>query len=95
MQPTGRHARPLSELLLSKISKPPSWVPDRMVAACQQCKLPFDPRRGPNLARKHHCRHCGRCVCCVCSPRRMPIPKFGASQDERVCLLCERVLANG
>jgi len=94
MQPSGHHSRSLPELLLSKISKQPSWVPDRMVHACQQCKLPFDPRRGPNMARKHHCRHCGRCVCCVCSAKRMPIPKFGSSQDERVCLLCERMLTN-
>ena len=27
-----------------------------------------------------------------CSPRRLAIPKFGSAQEERVCLLCERVL---
>ena len=61
------------------------------IAACQHCKLPFN-RADPNMARKHHCRHCGRCVCFVCSQTRIVIPKFGSGQEERVCLLCERVL---
>ena len=90
MQPSGT-GRSLQSLLLSKVAKPPCWTPDRTVASCQQCKLPFN-RADPNMARKHHCRHCGRCVCSLCSARRMPIPKFGSSQEERVCLLCERVL---
>jgi len=81
----------LQTLLLSKITKPSSWTPDRMVSACQICKLPFN-KADPKMARKHHCRHCGRCVCSVCSPRRMPIPKFGTNAQERVCLLCERML---
>ena len=81
----------LQPLLLAKVAKPPSWTPDRLVNNCQQCKLPFN-RADPNMARKHHCRHCGRCVCSLCSARRLPIPKFGSTQDERVCLLCERVL---
>jgi ankyrin repeat protein len=92
MQPTGT-GRSLQSLLLAKVAKPPSWTPDRLVNNCQQCKLPFN-RADPNMARKHHCRHCGRCVCSLCSARRMPIPKFGSTQDERVCLLCERVLAS-
>lgn len=90
MQPTGT-GRSLQSLLLAKVAKPPSWTPDRLVNNCQQCKLPFN-RADPNMARKHHCRHCGRCVCSLCSARRLPIPKFGSTQDERVCLLCERVL---
>ena len=90
MQPTGS-GRSLQSLLLAKVAKPPSWTPDRLVANCQQCKLPFH-RADPSMARKHHCRHCGRCVCSLCSARRLPIPKFGSTQDERVCLLCERVL---
>ena len=49
-------------------------------------------RTNPEMARKHHCRHCGRCVCMRCSPVRVAIPKFGTAQEERVCLLCERVL---
>ena len=92
MQPTGT-GRSLQSLLLAKVAKPPSWTPDRLVNNCQQCKLPFN-RADPNMARKHHCRHCGRCVCSLCSARRMPIPKFGSTQEERVCLLCERVLAS-
>ena len=83
----------LQELLLSKIAKPPSWTPDRMVSSCQHCKLPFN-RADPSMARKHHCRHCGRCICSGCSPHRVPIPKFGGAQEERVCVLCERILAS-
>ena len=64
------------------------------MSACQNCKLPFN-RADPKMARKHHCRHCGRCICFVCSPRRIAIPKFGTAQEERVCLLCERVLNAG
>ena len=82
----------LQRILLAKISKPSSWTPDRMVSSCQHCKLPFN-KADPKMARKHHCRHCGRCVCSVCSPRRIVIPKFASAQEERVCLLCERVLA--
>mmetsp|Transcript_39600 Transcript_39600/g.103887 ORF Transcript_39600/g.103887 Transcript_39600/m.103887 type:complete len:267 (+) Transcript_39600:247-1047(+) len=91
MQPSGVDGRSLQELLLNGISKPPTWTPDRLVSACQQCKLPFN-RTNPDMARKHHCRHCGRCTCMKCSPRRLAIPKFGTAQEERVCLLCERVL---
>jgi ankyrin repeat protein len=90
MQPTGT-GRSLQSLLLSKVAKPPCWTPDRLVSSCQQCKLPF-MKNDPAMMRKHHCRHCGRCVCSLCSAKRMPIPKFGSTQDERVCLLCERVL---
>ena len=57
----------------------------------QLLQLPFN-RANPDMARKHHCRHCGRCICMKCSPRRLAIPKFGSAQEERVCLLCERVL---
>uniref|UniRef100_A0A7S3AGC6 FYVE-type domain-containing protein n=1 Tax=Haptolina ericina TaxID=156174 RepID=A0A7S3AGC6_9EUKA len=92
MQPSGAPGKSLQELLLNKISKPSSWTPDRIVTACQQCKLPFN-RANPDMARKHHCRHCGRCVCAQCSPRRIVIAKFGEAKEERVCLLCERTLA--
>ena len=54
-------------------------------------QLPFN-RTNPDMARKHHCRHCGRCVCSPCSKTKMAIPKFGSNANERVCLLCERVL---
>jgi ankyrin repeat protein len=81
----------LQSLLLSQIQKPMSWTPDRMVSACQSCKLPFN-KADPKMARKHHCRHCGRCVCQQCSQKRMAIPKFDSRIEERVCLLCERVL---
>ena len=84
--------RSLQSVLLSTITKPSSWTPDRVVSACQNCKLPFN-KADPQRARKHHCRHCGRCVCAPCSQRRMPIPKFGSASEERVCLLCERVLS--
>jgi hypothetical protein len=90
MQPAGG-GRSLAEVLLSKLSKPPSWTPDRMVSACQSCKLPFN-KVDPNMARKHHCRHCGRCVCFVCSQKRIRIQKFGSTNEERVCLQCERIL---
>ena len=73
-----------------KISKPLPWTPDRMVNACQSCKLPFN-KADPKRVRKHHCRHCGRCICSECS-KKMAIPKFGDTKEERVCLLCERVL---
>ena len=91
MQPSGHQGMSLQELLLSKIQKPPTWTPDRSVSACQHCKLPFNVRVAA-MARKHHCRHCGRCVCSNCSPRRMPMGKFGSGAEERVCLLCEKVL---
>jgi len=91
-QASGDPSRSLPLLLLSKIAKPPAWTPDRMVSACQQCKLPFN-RADPSMARKHHCRHCGRCVCSQCSPRRAAIPKFGSTQEERLCVLCERAVS--
>ena len=81
----------LSTLLLTKITKPASWTPDKMCNACQICKLPFN-KTDPKRARKHHCRHCGRCVCSECTPKKMAIPKFGSNAQERVCLVCERVL---
>jgi len=93
MQPSGVEGQSLQELLLNRISKPSSWTPDRLVSACQNCKLPFN-RTNPDMARKHHCRHCGRCTCTKCSPRRLAIPKFGTAQEERVCLLCERILTS-
>ena len=34
-------------------------------------------------------------ICARCSPHRMAIPKFASEQQERVCLLCERVLTEG
>ena len=83
----------MSSILLSRITKPSSWIPDRMVSSCQNCKLPFN-KADPKMARKHHCRHCGRCVCADCSPRRMQIQKFmDSNKEERVCLLCDRVLS--
>jgi len=88
---TSDPTRSIRSLLLSKIHKPSSWTPDRMVSACQNCKLPFN-KADPKRARKHHCRHCGRCICSDCSPRRMAIPKFASQQEERICLLCEQVL---
>ena len=84
-------SKSLQSLLLSQISRPLPWTPDKLCHACQSCKLPFN-KADPKRARKHHCRHCGRCVCADCSAKRMVIPKFGSSQEERVCLLCERVL---
>ena len=81
----------LQSLLLSHVSRQLPWTPDKMCNACQSCKLPFN-KTDPKRHRKHHCRHCGRCVCADCSPKRMAIPKFGGTNDERVCVLCERVL---
>mmetsp|Transcript_33938 Transcript_33938/g.108220 ORF Transcript_33938/g.108220 Transcript_33938/m.108220 type:complete len:739 (+) Transcript_33938:1064-3280(+) len=108
MQPSGHENKSIAELLLSRLARPPAWVPDRLVAACQLCKLPFilaQPQRNmgnisqqfmarsqSNNVRKHHCRHCGRCVCASCSPRRAPIAKFGSAAEERVCLQCEKLL---
>ena len=83
-------SKSLQLLLLSKIAKPLPWTPDRVVSACQSCKLPFN-KADPRMARKHHCRHCGRCVCSPCSPKRMTILKLGIDTQERVCTLCERV----
>ena len=94
MRSASEPSRSLQSLLLSHIQKPMSWTPDRTVSACQSCKLPFN-KADPKMARKHHCRHCGRCICSLCSPHRMAIPKFGSEQQERVCLLCERVLTEG
>jgi hypothetical protein len=79
------------EITVTKITKPASWTPDKMCNACQICKLPFS-KTDPKRARKHHCRHCGRCVCSECTPKKMAIPKFGSNAQERVCLVCERVL---
>ena len=94
MRSTSDPSRSLQSVLLSHIQKPMSWTPDRTVSACQHCKLPFN-KADPKMARKHHCRHCGRCICSMCSPHRMAIPKFASEQQERVCLLCERVLTEG
>ena len=52
MQPTGIEGKPsLSALLLNRISKPSSWVPDRNVSACQQCKVRLLPSLKPARSR--------------------------------------------
>jgi hypothetical protein len=90
---------PLKLALLRAISRPPNWVRDRSIHACQLCKSPFGPTvEKPAILpqRKHHCRHCGRCICAACSPAKLPILKFGAgasSQPERVCVECVPVVA--
>ena len=93
---------PLASALLRSIRKPPHWVRDRLIGACQLCKAPFAPSVGTGggllLQRKHHCRHCGRCVCASCSPRKMAVAKFGAGgagQAERVCVECEPIVRGG
>mmetsp|Transcript_35219 Transcript_35219/g.87773 ORF Transcript_35219/g.87773 Transcript_35219/m.87773 type:complete len:196 (-) Transcript_35219:132-719(-) len=87
---------PLAHAILREIAKPPHWVRDRSIHACQLCKSPFGPSvEKPTLLpqRKHHCRHCGRCICASCSPNKVPIPKFGSSgQLERICAECEPIV---
>ena len=53
-------SKSLQSLLLSQIRRPLPWTPDRMVNACQSCKLPFN-KADPKRVRKRHCRPCGRC----------------------------------
>jgi len=83
MQPSGVEGKSLAVLLLSHIASPPPWVPDRLVAACQLCKLPFmlaQPQTGggslsqqlmarTNYASTNNLRkhHCRHCGRVICA----------------------------
>ena len=49
------------------------------------CRRPWSFKRA-----RHHCRHCGVACCDECSPKRAPIPKFGAAgaKPMRCCTWC-------
>nr|AVV27011.1 Rheb1 [Rhabdomonas costata] len=63
---------------------PPVWKPDSSSSVCEACQRPFTFF----TRRRHHCRHCGALFCYACSGSRSAIPKFGFTEEVRVCDAC-------
>lgn len=70
--------------------EPPQWQPDSGASHCAGCHKPFQPLR----RLRHHCRLCGRIYCAACCGARLLLPpRFRASEPQRVCEMCEGLLA--
>jgi len=67
----------------------PRWVSDDLAKNCAKCSLAFTV-----FNRKHHCRHCGKIFCSRCSQKKIPLPKFGFAEPQRVCDWCYLKLMN-
>merc|ERR1719336_2306249 len=52
------------------------WVPDKEVAECHYCNMPFSIWR-----RRHHCRHCGNVFCKKCWGKE-------DNKGRKVCDMC-------
>eukprot|EP01006_Ploeotia_vitrea_P028618 TRINITY_DN61289_c0_g1_i2.p1 TRINITY_DN61289_c0_g1~~TRINITY_DN61289_c0_g1_i2.p1 ORF type:complete len:395 (-),score=184.56 TRINITY_DN61289_c0_g1_i2:24-1208(-) len=61
----------------------PMWVADAQRSKCVQCRKDFGV-----LRRKHHCRACGEVFCGECCSEKVPLPQFGYSSPEIVCVRC-------
>ena len=70
-------------------TRPPAWVPDHAVTACDICTRPFTA-----LRRRHHCRQCGFCFCSRCCSKRLPLPHYGYEAPQRVCDRCALFLVH-
>lgn len=96
----------LLKRLLSKISHPPVWIPDKEEKHCMVCSRKF----GTFGARRHHCRFCGRICCSRCSHHHLDAKEFPRSfrvaynskkkeskhlkGEQRVCDNCSEILSN-
>jgi len=66
------------------------WVPDKTfwklddaVPECMMCNEKFS-----TFLRRHHCRSCGKVACGNCSSKKLPLPRLGYPNPERVCDPC-------
>jgi hypothetical protein len=59
---------------------PPRWKQTR---SCHVCSGRFSLTH-----RRHHCRNCGFSVCGQHSTNRVPLPRFGLGEPQRVCDKC-------
>ena len=70
---------------VSTVMKESTWMDDRDISNCQQCRKPFSVAR-----RKHHCRNCGGIFCFECSESSLQLAS--SSKPVRVCDSCYSML---
>eukprot|EP01121_Diplochlamys_sp_Union-15-3_P022406 TRINITY_DN9527_c0_g1_i1.p1 TRINITY_DN9527_c0_g1~~TRINITY_DN9527_c0_g1_i1.p1 ORF type:complete len:330 (-),score=63.79 TRINITY_DN9527_c0_g1_i1:28-1017(-) len=70
-------------------TKPPTWVADASVSACELCKSSFTL-----FNRRHHCRACGHIFCGTCTDKNTPLPQYSLLMPQKVCTPCYDIQNN-